>query len=228
MRMAHPWSLAACTTSRTRSALPMLPGLIRRQAAPAGRLEGALVMEMDVGDQRHPCRADDLFEGGGGLGVGTGHPHNVGAGIGGGMDLVERRADIGGDRVGHGLHGNWRLAADGDPTHMNLTGAATGDVTPGTYAHGTLSQLAAVAGAADNARLASVIQDLAAARKPLSHGPPAISYRRWPPPNDPRPRSHLPGFDRRPPRRRRGRRRRRPPRCRRRRSTIISRDDRGW
>jgi hypothetical protein len=35
MRMEQPWSLAARTTSRTRSAEPMLPGLMRRQAAPA-------------------------------------------------------------------------------------------------------------------------------------------------------------------------------------------------
>ncbi len=35
MRMEQPWSLAACTTSRTRAAEPMLPGLIRRHAAPA-------------------------------------------------------------------------------------------------------------------------------------------------------------------------------------------------
>ncbi len=35
MRIEQPWSLAAFTTSRTRSADPMLPGLIRRHAAPA-------------------------------------------------------------------------------------------------------------------------------------------------------------------------------------------------
>jgi hypothetical protein len=35
MRIAQPWSRAAAITSRTRSGEPMLPGLIRRQAAPA-------------------------------------------------------------------------------------------------------------------------------------------------------------------------------------------------
>jgi hypothetical protein len=35
MRMEQPWSRAAFTTSFTRSALPMLPGLMRRHAAPA-------------------------------------------------------------------------------------------------------------------------------------------------------------------------------------------------
>ena len=34
IRIEHPWSRAAFTTSRTRSELPMLPGLIRKQAAP--------------------------------------------------------------------------------------------------------------------------------------------------------------------------------------------------
>ncbi len=35
MRIEQPWSRAAWTTSRTRSLEPMLPGLMRRQAAPA-------------------------------------------------------------------------------------------------------------------------------------------------------------------------------------------------
>ncbi|MNY15382.1 hypothetical protein D3C86_1485920 [compost metagenome] len=35
MRMEQPWSRAAWTTSLTRSMEPMLPGLMRRQAAPA-------------------------------------------------------------------------------------------------------------------------------------------------------------------------------------------------
>jgi len=35
MRMEQPLSLAARITSRTRSCAPMLPGLMRRQAAPA-------------------------------------------------------------------------------------------------------------------------------------------------------------------------------------------------
>ena len=34
MRMEQPWSRAALMTSFTRSSLPMLPGLMRRQAAP--------------------------------------------------------------------------------------------------------------------------------------------------------------------------------------------------
>jgi hypothetical protein len=35
MRIEQPWSRAALITSRTRSAEPMLPGLILRHAAPA-------------------------------------------------------------------------------------------------------------------------------------------------------------------------------------------------
>ena len=34
IRIEQPWSRAALTTSFTRSWLPMLPGLMRRQAAP--------------------------------------------------------------------------------------------------------------------------------------------------------------------------------------------------
>ena len=63
MRIEQPWSLAALTTSLTRSALPILPGLMRRQAAPAlGRFDGALVVEMDVGDDRHLEASHDRLQ----------------------------------------------------------------------------------------------------------------------------------------------------------------------
>ena len=41
MRMAQPLALAASTTSFTRLAWPMLPGLMRRQAAPASAASSA-------------------------------------------------------------------------------------------------------------------------------------------------------------------------------------------
>jgi hypothetical protein len=41
MRIAQPFAFAALTTSRTRSAEPILPGLILRHAAPASAASSA-------------------------------------------------------------------------------------------------------------------------------------------------------------------------------------------
>jgi hypothetical protein len=91
----------------------MLPGLMRRQAAPAvGRLERALVVEVDVGDDRDPRRADDLAERGGAVLVGTRDADDVGARrprSGGSGRSSPLRRTCG---VGHRLHGDRRVAAD--------------------------------------------------------------------------------------------------------------------
>ena len=63
IRMEQPLSRAAAITSATRLASPMLPGLMRRHAAPATRaFDPALIVEMDVRHDRHrDSRARSTF-----------------------------------------------------------------------------------------------------------------------------------------------------------------------
>ena len=83
MRIEQPWSLAAWITSRTRSARADVAGIdAQAGGARLGRLDGALVVEMDVGDDRHldacgrsPCSAARRVL------VRAGDAHDVGAGL---------------------------------------------------------------------------------------------------------------------------------------------------
>ena len=108
------------------------------QASRAGvrRLQRALVVKMDVGDDRHAGGADDLAERGGALDVGAAHADDVGAGVLAAADLVDRRARVAGRRVGHRLDGDRRVAADGDGADHDLAARAADDVAPGTKRHG--------------------------------------------------------------------------------------------
>ena len=56
-----------------------------------GRLQRALIMKMDVGDDRDAGCADDLFERGGRFDVGAGHADDVDPGLLAAADLVDRR-----------------------------------------------------------------------------------------------------------------------------------------
>src|SRR3546814_11329620 len=47
-------------------------------SARVGRFQRALVVEMDVGDDRHGRRADDLLQRGGGILIGAGYADDVG------------------------------------------------------------------------------------------------------------------------------------------------------
>ena len=96
------------------------------------RLERTFVMEMDVGDDRHIGRRRDPVEMCGRFRRGAGHADDVRAGILAATNLVDRRADIFGRRVGHGLHGNRGIAADGDIADHDLAGRAALDSAPGT------------------------------------------------------------------------------------------------
>ncbi len=99
-----------------------------------GGFERALIVEMDVGDDRHAGGADDLLQGRGRFLVGAGDADDVHAHLLAAADLVDRRTHIMSRRVGHGLHRDGRAAADGDVADHDLAALAAGDVPPGTQA----------------------------------------------------------------------------------------------
>ena len=103
--------------------------------AGVGGLERALVVEMDVGDDRHPRGADDLPQRRGRFLVGAGDPDDVRARFLAAADLVDRRPDVGGDGVGHGLHRDRRVAADRHGADHDLAGRTARDVAPRADAH---------------------------------------------------------------------------------------------
>ena len=145
MRIEQPWSLAAWTTSRTRSAEPMLPGLMRRQAAPASAASiAALVVEMDVGDDRHlALRARSAFSASADSSSGQetrtmSAPASLQR-----LDLLDRAFDVAGQRVGHRLDGDRRVAADRHLADMDLAAVAALDVAIGPDTHVNLADYAA-------------------------------------------------------------------------------------
>jgi len=83
-------------------------------SAGLGRLDPAFVVEVDVGHERDLGRLGDRAERRGGLLVGTGDPHDVCAGLLELADLVDGRGRIGGQRIGHRLDGDRRIA-----THLH-------------------------------------------------------------------------------------------------------------
>ena len=97
-----------------------------------GGFQRALVMEMDVGDDRYLRRADDLAQRGGALDIGAGHPDQVRARILATADLGDGGAGVGGQRVSHGLDGNRGVTAHGHAAHHDLPAAATRDIAPGS------------------------------------------------------------------------------------------------
>ena len=100
-----------------------------------GGLERTLVVEMDVGDDRHPRGADDLLQGRGRFRVGTGDADNVGPCFLAAADLVDRPPDVGGGGVGHRLHADRRVAADRHAADHDLARCAPLYIPPGTNGH---------------------------------------------------------------------------------------------
>ena len=96
------------------------------------RFERAFVMEVDVRDDRDIRCLGDAVEMFGRLGGGARHANDVRARVLAATDLVDRRTDILGRRVGHGLDGYRRIAADGDVADHDLAGRAALDRAPGT------------------------------------------------------------------------------------------------
>ena len=133
MRIAQPLARAAAMTSLTRSAEPMLPGIdAQAGGAGVGRFERALVVEMDVGDDRHARLAHDLAQRSGAVDVGARDADDVRPGFLAAADLVDRRGGVAGRRVGHRLDGHRRIAADGDIADHDLARLAPDDIAPGT------------------------------------------------------------------------------------------------
>jgi len=89
---------------------------------------------MDVGDDRHARGANDLFERRGRFLVRARHTDDIDAGILAATDLIDRRLDVMGQRVGHGLHRDRRAAAHGDVADHDLPRLPSGDVAPGAQA----------------------------------------------------------------------------------------------
>ncbi len=74
------------------------------------RLERALIVEMDIGDDRYARRAHDLLHRRRAFDIGTGNADDVDAHLLAAADLIDRRPGVGGWRIGHGLHGDRRIA----------------------------------------------------------------------------------------------------------------------
>ena len=128
MRIGRPRSLASRATALMCSGLRMLPGLSRSPCdARLHRRERELVLEVDVGDDRHRRAGDDLRQAlGRGLLV-AGAAHDVAAGGGERVDLGQRAVDVGGLRGGHRLHRDRRRRPPTDGTERPRTcGSAAG------------------------------------------------------------------------------------------------------
>jgi hypothetical protein len=94
------------------------------------RLDPAFVVEMDVGHDGHGAFADDLLQGLRRCLIWHRDAHDVGARLGAGLNLRNRRLHVGRQRVRHGLHGDRRVAPHGHRAHVDLAGLAPVDVAP--------------------------------------------------------------------------------------------------
>ncbi len=101
-----------------------------------GRFDGALIVEVDVGHDRHAGRLDDLVQRLRRILVGAGNPDDVDARFFAAADLLDRRVGVGGQRVGHRLHGDRRITTHRHGPDHDLPRLAAHDVAIGTNAHG--------------------------------------------------------------------------------------------
>ena len=115
MRIGMPRSFASRATSLDVLGLADVAG-VEAQALHAGfhRGERELVLEVDVGDDRHRRAGHDLREPLGGRLLVAGAAHDVAARGGERVDLRERAVDVGRLGGGHRLHRHRRVAADRD------------------------------------------------------------------------------------------------------------------
>ena len=110
-----------------------------------GRLDRAFVVEMDVGDDRHLDLAHDVLQRQCRFLVGTGHPDDIGASPLQRLHLLDGGLDVAGDRVGHRLHGDRRIAADRHLADVNFAALTAVDVAVGPDAHGLNSRVVGTA-----------------------------------------------------------------------------------
>jgi hypothetical protein len=99
--------------------------------AGVGGFERALVVKMDVGDDRNARLADDLLESSGRRRGRAGHADDIGARLLAASDLVDRRTRVFGRGVGHGLDADRRVSANRHGADHDLPRLAPLDVSPG-------------------------------------------------------------------------------------------------
>ena len=126
IRIGVPAAFAARAISPTLSSNSrMLPGLTRTAAQPASiaakmylrwKWMSAMTGICDCFDHRRQRLGVDR--------VGHGDAHDLAAGRGQRGDLLQRGVDVGGDRRGHRLHADRRVAADEDAADVELAGRA--------------------------------------------------------------------------------------------------------
>ena len=115
------------------------------RGAALGRLDRALVVEMDVGDDRDLRLAHDVLERAGGFLVGAGDADDVRPGALQRLDLLDRRLRILRQGVGHRLHGDRRVATNGHVSDPDLAALAAMDVPVRPNAHHSLLYVDAAA-----------------------------------------------------------------------------------
>src|SRR5262249_10368431 len=99
------------------------------------RLDATLVMEVDIGNDRHVHLAHDFLQRLGRVFVRAGDADNIDASGFGLADLLDRRLDIRCQGIGHGLHRDRRIAADQHRADSDLAALATDNVSVSTNAH---------------------------------------------------------------------------------------------
>ncbi len=98
-------------------------------------LDGALIMEVDVRDDRDIDLLDDMLQRSGGFLVGAGDADDIDASLFRAADLRHRPLDIGGQGVGHRLHADRGIAANRHFADENLAALAPVNVSIGPDAH---------------------------------------------------------------------------------------------
>ncbi len=100
-----------------------------------GRFNGPFVVEVNVGHDGHARGVHDRPQRSRRFLIGARDPHDVGAGVLEALDLFNGRARIGGQRVGHRLHGDRRIPADCHGADMDLPRFSPHDVAVRPNAH---------------------------------------------------------------------------------------------
>ena len=98
-----------------------------------GGFQRALIMEMDIGHDRNARGAHDLAQRGGAFHIGARNADDIRARILAAADLVDRGDRIAGQRVGHRLHRDRRVAAHRNGADHDLARCAARDIAPGAY-----------------------------------------------------------------------------------------------
>ena len=108
------------------------------EASRTGRrsFDRPLIVEVDVGDDRHRHLGDNLGQRFGRVLVRAGNPHYVRPGHFQIADLLDGGRHVGGQGVGHGLHRNGCIAADRHLADMDLPRHAPLDISIWPDAHG--------------------------------------------------------------------------------------------